>query len=101
MTPIDWLITVGSACVVVWLLFGMWTAIVATRRGGRGLHWVFIGVFLGPLGPLVVLKVLTHHCPSCQAKVLRAVSECPNCGREVPRMAENPDGPLWTYRRNW
>ena len=101
MTPIDWLIMIGGSVAAIWMACGVWTAIAATQRGGRPIQWAVIGLFLGPLGPFVVLKVLSRQCPSCQAHVMRTLLVCPACGKDVPRLAENPDGPLWTYRRNW
>ena len=101
MNLVGWLIIGGIAALIVWLSCAIWTASAAIKRGGRPLHWFLLGLFLGPVGPLIVLRVLTQGCPHCRSPVLRSVYVCPNCGKDVPRLEKNPEGALWTYHRNW
>ena len=101
VTLVSWLILSGTAALIVWLSCAGWTASAAIKRGGRAVQWLLLGVLLGPVGPWIVLRVLTQGCPHCRAPVLRSVYACPNCGENVPRLEKNPAGALWTYRRNW
>jgi len=101
MDLIAWLVVGAVASLVIWLGCATWTAAAAIKRGGRTLQWVFLGALLGPVGPLIVLRVLSHRCPNCDSPVLRSVHLCPACNTEVPRLATNPAGAMWTYRRNW
>ena len=42
--------------ILLWFLCGLAVAIAASEKGGNGLAWYFLGVFLGPLAlPLVLL----------------------------------------------
>ena len=91
---------VALAGAILWLALAAATTFIAHRRGGKVLHWVLLGLLLGPVGLFLVVKH-AHVCPHCQSRVLRGIYTCPQCHRDVPRLEENPVGPLWTYRRNW
>jgi endogenous inhibitor of DNA gyrase (YacG/DUF329 family) len=95
------LLLAGVLFALVWVASAVVTAALARRRGGPVGQWVFLGFLLGPIGLLLVLRVMAHCCPHCRAPVLRGVRRCPRCGEEVPRLEDNPVGPLWTYRRDW
>ena len=101
MNWLAWLALGAFLWAVVWLGCGAAAAVLAKRRGERAWRWIVLGLLLGPVGLLLVLKVLAHQCPHCRAPVLRAVYTCPQCGLAVPRLDHNPVGPLWTYRRDW
>lgn len=101
MNLVGWLIVGAIAVLIVWLSSAVWTAAAAIKRGGRPPQWLFLGLLLGPVGPLIVLRVLTQGCPHCHAPVLRSVHVCPDCGKDVPRLEKNSEDALWTYRRNW
>lgn len=94
-------IAVALVSFVLWMGCAIATARLAHKRGASAYLWMAFGVMLGPVGLLLVLKVMVHECPHCQAPVLRAVFRCPRCGNEVPRLEKNPIGPFWTYRRHW
>ncbi len=85
----------------IWLGLGMISAAVACRLGGSIFQWVVFGVLLGPVGLLLVFRILAHKCSSCDAPVLRAVRICPRCGESILRLKHNPVGLFWTYRRDW
>lgn len=101
MNLVGWLIVGAIAALIVWLSCAVWTAVAATKRGGRTPQWLLLGLLLGPVGPLIVLRVLSHGCPHCHFPVLRSVHVCPDCGKAIPRLEKNPEDALWTYRRNW
>lgn len=94
--------------LVVVLLAALWIAAagattwLAVRRGGTPLKWSALGLLLGPLGAYVAWR-LVRPCPQCGVPVLREVATCPACAAQIPRLdpADNPRGPLWSYRRDW
>jgi hypothetical protein len=42
---------------IIWLLFGVVTAVVATNKGRNGCGWFLLGVPLGPFGFILSLVV--------------------------------------------
>ena len=75
---------------LLWLIFGIISAIAANARG-RGAGWWFLMVLL--FGPLAILAVLimqnlkgapspsTHvKCPDCRELVLKDARVCKHCG---------------------
>lgn len=43
--------------VVIWILFGIVTAVAAANKGRNGWGWFFIGVLLGPFGLILALVI--------------------------------------------
>ena len=87
---------------VGWGGCGLATFLIARSRGGPPLNWAISGFLLGPIGLLLVLK-MTRRCPHCQVKVLHGLRSCPSCSQNIPQLntEQNPQGSLWSYRRNW
>ena len=46
---------VAMVYLIIWLLFGVLTAVAANSRGRDPTGWFFIGVLLGPFGLILVL----------------------------------------------
>ena len=84
-----------------WLGCGIVTAQNAMRRGGGIVKWILLGILLGPVGLYIVFRFLDHKCPDCRSPILRGIRLCPICNAEIPRLENNPGGPMWTYRRDW
>ncbi len=74
--------------VIIWLLFGICAAIVASNRGTNGCLWFGIGVLLGPIG-FALAFTTGAKCPKCASQISKEAKVCPNCGLEV----EHPTGP--------
>ena len=88
--------------VAMWMAAAVAVLWLAKRRGGAMLKWGALGLLLGPAG----LWLATRHvrpCPECARTVLNEVPVCPSCGFDIPRRnpADNPVGPLWSYRKDW
>ena len=47
--------------VIVWILFGIVTAVAASNKGRSGWGWFFIGVLLGPFGLILALVILASE----------------------------------------
>jgi len=41
--------------IVLWLIFGIVCAVVASGKGKSGCLWFFLGVLLGPIGLIIIL----------------------------------------------
>jgi len=41
--------------LILWLLFGIFSAVIASNKGRSGIGWFFVGVFFGPFGLLVAV----------------------------------------------
>ncbi len=88
----------------LWLIFAVIGALIG-RSKGRVLAGFLWGLFLGPLGWLIVAlaKGNRKQCPSCRSWVDGQASACPKCGRDISQPASRkcfgPDGKLlegWT-----
>jgi hypothetical protein len=79
---------------------------LARRRGRDANFYFFVGLFLGPFAPLMILAPLPDHhgdkATGNQEKHIRFIkgTKCPRCHRQVPVRAEqcNRCGePITTY----
>lgn len=85
--------------LIVWLLFGVATGVIAAGKGRSGLGWFLLGCILGIFGLVivaclpslkaqeVVVAAPAHQfgqsnkaCPECAETVLAAANVCKHCG---------------------
>ncbi len=98
-----WMTLIGfGLLILLWSLAAAGTVWLAMGRGGAFLKWAVLGLLLGPIG----LWLAANHarpCPQCGGTVLNEVPVCPFCAVDIPRRdpADNPLGPLWSYRKDW
>ena len=85
----------------IWLLFGIFSAILASNKGRSGCGWFIVGILFGPFGLLVGLmspvgkespgvysqpatsETGEFPCPSCGKTLYRGVYKCPWCGTGI------------------
>lgn len=85
--------------LLIWVLFGVTSAIVAGSRGRTGCGWATMGFLFGPFGLLLVLALPANtaalekwdleggslkKCPLCAELVKRAAIKCKHCGGTLP-----------------
>lgn len=94
--------------LVIWLLFGIASMMVANSKGRSGCGWFLLGVLLGPFGLLFAfiapsLKKApvdpeaptpeTHvRCPDCKELVRKDARKCKHCGAALAPVEITPTG---------
>jgi hypothetical protein len=64
---------------------GIFTAIVASNRGGSGPAWFVLGFLFGPIGFVLAFFNKLPPCPYCQKSIPRGGSKCPYCQSDLRR----------------
>ena len=78
------LIVTGVPVVVIWLLSGVVSAVVATNKGRRGCGWFALGFLLGPLGLILALVVSRNQPVLDRRMVMRGEMQfCPYCAELI------------------
>lgn len=85
--------------VIIWVLFGLLAAGVASSRGSSSIGWFIAGIFLGPFALIAAFVDSGRQCPECRSRIHRQAKRCPKC--QVPLTpAGKPEaqGCPWCYR---
>ena len=70
--------------VIVWILFGIVTAVAAANKGRSGWGWFFIGVLLGPFGLILALVTSpANQTSSANPRSLGPMKKCPSCSEPI------------------
>jgi len=92
--------------VIIWAVFGFVGGLIAQNRKLDLTTGVVLGVFLGPIGWVILLfqtpnrpirrpsDPLTRECPYCRATIRADASVCMHCQRES-KAWELKDGTWW------
>lgn len=68
--------------VIIWILFGAISAIIASSRGASGCGYFALGVILGPFGIIFAL-MSGKKCPYCASTISRKAVVCPKCQKDL------------------
>ena len=72
------------AILIIWLLFGVVSAVVASNKGRSGCGWFALGVILGPFGFILALIVPKNEAATDKAAVNSgAMKKCPYCAELI------------------
>lgn len=85
--------------LIIWVLFGVASAVVMSNKGRSGCGGFALGFLLGPLGLIIALVLQKDHkelegqalskggmrkCPQCAELIRREARKCRFYGSEIP-----------------
>jgi hypothetical protein len=72
--------------VLVWVALGALVGAAIGKSKGRALAGAAWGIFLGPIGWIVMAIVpdVRIKCPFCGGEIVAGAIKCKNCGSDLP-----------------
>lgn len=68
---------------VLWVIWGVVAAVIASNRGGDMAKWLVAGIIFGPFSfPFALFE--GGPCPFCMSRISTQATVCPKCSRNLP-----------------
>jgi len=84
--------------LILWSLFAIFSAVIASAKNRGAIEWALIGFFLGPFGLIVGLlpaielqdkiKKQVMTCKKCNEEIIHASKVCRFCNTKYPYLSE-------------
>ena|SRR6185369_7930024 len=71
--------------VLFWFACGIAAALVSSSRGDNPWIAAAIGLFLGPIGLLIVIVTAGEKCPKCDKRISKSAGRCPHCHSDLAK----------------
>ncbi len=69
--------------ILIWVIFGIAAAFVASNRGANGCLWFGLGFLLGPFALMFAFGAGGGTiCRDCRKPIDPEATKCPHCGRD-------------------
>ena len=65
--------------IIIAIICGATTAIIAIRKGGSAITWSLAGLLLGPLGIVLTVFLAGPRCHNCKSRIHKDAKVCPRC----------------------
>jgi hypothetical protein len=77
--------------ILIWIVCGIASAVIASNRGASGCLWFGLGVLLGPIGLAAsfVSGKGQRPCPFCRKNIHAEATKCPYCQSTMPAIVEH------------
>ena len=74
----------GMEIIIIWFLFGIVSAVIASKKGRSGCGWFLLGVLLGPFG-LILAVVASRRQGIVEKKAVQngTMKKCPYCAELI------------------
>lgn len=112
--------------IIVWLLCGVASGIIASSKGRSGFGWFCLGCLIGIFGVIIIIALpsqkgqltaiqqqnlneyksiygtfIMRKCPMCQELIQRAAVKCKHCGAEVSPLPEPTGDIIFSSKDQW
>ena len=65
--------------ILLAIICGCATALIAILKGGNALTWSLAGLLLGPLGIVLTVFLAGPRCHNCKSRIHKDAKVCPHC----------------------
>ena len=89
--------------VVIWVVLCAFVAVIAERKGHKGIGYLFLSILLSPLVGFIVVLCISNktkkECPFCKKAVDVNATVCPYCNQKIVKNKSSSDKEKWISQR--